>query len=60
MRNPDDAFTDYNDEQRAHERMKAWMENHGWSTSIGRDPAFICMLIEELADELDNDNLNNS
>ena len=58
MRNPDDAFSDYNDEQRAHERMRAWMEANNWSTSIGRNPEYICMLIEELDDDLSNDDLN--
>lgn len=33
-------------EQQDHERMKAWMQDHGWSTSMSADPADIYEILE--------------
>lgn len=56
---------DYNDtfsleraEQSAHERFKQWMADAGWSTSYGRNPLELFILIEERGDDLSNDDLN--
>lgn len=45
-------------EQTAHERFKQWMVNAGWSTSYGRNPQDIFILIQEHGDDLSNDDLN--
>jgi hypothetical protein len=34
-----------------HERMKAWMTDHGWSTSIGDDPVTILIRLQDWAIE---------
>lgn len=39
-------------EELNHERMKAWMLDHGWSLSICADP---CDLVEMFHDMLDDD-----
>lgn len=45
-------------EQSAHERFKQWMTDAGWSTSYGRNPQDIFILLEEHGDDLSNDDLN--
>lgn len=43
---PFDPFTDWNDQQ-DHERMKAWLVDHGWSISMGANPADIVELKQQ-------------
>jgi hypothetical protein len=54
-----DFSTDYL-EQQDHERMKHWMQEHGWSCAIGADPADIYEILEAYdADSDDNDDEEN-
>lgn len=52
-----DISSDYL-EQLEHERMKAWMLEHGWSIAFSCNPEEIYLLIEEHGDESDFDDLD--
>ena len=45
-------------EQQHHERMRAWMHDKGWSTSMCADPADI-FEIKELIENEDDDSIDN-
>lgn len=48
-------------EQQDHERMKAWMQDHGWSCSMCADPADIYEILQaydasrDFDDDVEND-----
>lgn len=49
-------MSDFNDEwamQVAHQAMKAWMQDHGWSTLGSADPAELLSFIEQNGDDSD-------
>jgi hypothetical protein len=41
-------------EQGDHERMKSWMQDHGWSITSYASPEDILIISEELTDEDDS------
>lgn len=51
---PDQISSEWAD-QIASERMKQWMQSHGWSVSFSADPADIFEFIQEHDDDADFD-----
>lgn len=49
MSTPDELWA----EQIAHQAMKAWMKDHGWSTVTSADPAELLAFVEANGDDAD-------